>query len=186
MLTIQQLESNKKKFQDTNVKYQIFTPELEEFLGNDFYTAPATTTIEMYGCYPGGLLNHCMKAAKYAVQTNDLLPTKMKVEVSSIIKCVFLSQIGKVFMFKPNENDWQRKTLGKMYEFSDLPVSMKAGERAIFYSTNYGVKLTEEEYQSVLNSDKDSDDKMSKYHSTTLSNVIKIGFELAILEEKNG
>jgi glycerol dehydrogenase-like iron-containing ADH family enzyme len=110
----------------------------------------------------------------------------MKVEVSSIIKCVFLSQIGKVFMFKPNENDWQRKTLGKMYEFSDLPVSMKAGERAIFYSTNYGVKLTEEEYQSVLNSDKDSDDKMSKYHSTTLSNVIKIGFELAILEEKNG
>ena len=33
---------------------------------------------------------------------------------------------------------------------------------------------------------KEPDEKMAKYRSTTLSHVIKIGFELSILEEKNG
>jgi hypothetical protein len=48
------------------------------------------------------------------------------------------------------------------------------------------VELNEEEFQTILNTDKESDDKMVKYHSSNLSNVIKLGFELAILEEKNG
>jgi hypothetical protein len=99
----------------------------------------------MYSCYPGGLLNHCFKAAKFAVKINELLPENMRTETSSILKCVFLSQVGKTFMFKLNDNEWQRKTLGKMYEFTDSDVSMKAGERSVYYATKFGVTLTEEE-----------------------------------------
>lgn len=186
MLNSEQLETNKKKFHETNTKYGIFTKELEDFLGMDFYTAPATTSLDMYGCYPGGLLNHCFKACKYAVKTNEMLPENMKVDVKSILKTIFISQVGKVFLFCPNTNEWQRKTLGKMYEFCNDLVSLRVGERSAHYATKYGVELTEEEFQSILNTDKESDDKMAKYHSTNLSHVIKIGFELAILEEKNG
>jgi hypothetical protein len=110
----------------------------------------------------------------------------MREEVATILKCVFLSQIGKVFLFCPNQNDWQRKTLGKMYEFCDNLISLKVGERSVRYATKYGVELTEEEFQTILNTDKDSDDKMVKYHSSNLSHIIKLGFELSILEEKNG
>jgi hypothetical protein len=88
MLNVEQLESNKNKFKETNKKYSIFSESLENFLGDDFYTAPATTTLDMYGCYPGGLLNHCFKACKYAVKTNELLPEKMRVDVKSILKGV--------------------------------------------------------------------------------------------------
>jgi hypothetical protein len=186
MITVEQLESNKKKFLETNSKYKIFTKELENFLGDDFYTAPATTTIDMYGCYPGGLLNTSLKACKYAIKINELLPENMREEVPTILKCVFLSQIGKVFLFCPNQNEWQRKTLGKMYEFCNDLVSLRVGERSVHYATKNGVELNEEEFQTVLNTDKESDDKMVKYHSSNLSNVIKLGFELAILEEKNG
>ena len=49
MIPVEQLETNKKKFLETNSKYKIFTKELEDFLGDDFYTAPATTSIDMYG-----------------------------------------------------------------------------------------------------------------------------------------
>jgi hypothetical protein len=176
MISAEQLESNKKKFLETNSKYKIFTKELENFLGDNFYTAPATTTIDMYGCYPGGLLNTSLKACKYAIKINELLPENMRQETSTILKCLFC----------PNQNEWQRKTLGKMYEFCNGLVSLRVGERSAHYATKYGVELNEEEFQTILNTDKESDDKMVKYHSSNLSNIIKLGFELSILEEKNG
>jgi hypothetical protein len=186
MITAEQMESNKKKFVETNNKYKIFTPELADFLGEEFYTAPATTSLDMYGCYPGGLLNHCLKAAKYSIKLNELLPENMRQNTTSILKCVFLSQIGKTFMFKFNDNEWQKKTLGKMYDFVENEVSMKASERGLHYIMKYGVELNEEEFQSILNSDKESDDKMVKYRSSNLSNIVRMGFELSIIEEKNG
>lgn len=185
MLSVEILEQNKKKFKETNKKYNIFTQELEDFLGEDFYTAPATTMLDMYGCYPGGLLNNCLKSAKYAIKINDMLPENTKVNPTSILKCIFVSQIGKVFLFKPNKNDWQIKNQGKMYEFNEELTSLKVGERSAYYATKYGVSLTEEEFQAILNTDKDSDDKQAKYHSENLSHIIKMGFELSILEEKN-
>jgi hypothetical protein len=186
MLTSEQMQSNKVKFIQTNSKYNILPPELEDFLGEDFYHAPATTTLDMYGAYPGGLLNHCLQASKYAIKLNNILPEKMQQSVDSILKCVFLSQIGKTFMFKFNESEWHRKTLGKMYDFVEHEVSMKSGERSIYYLMKYGVTLKEDEFQTIINSEKDSDDKMSKYRLTDLSNIVRMGIELSILEEKNG
>ena len=71
MITAEQIESNKKKFLDTNIKYKIFTDDLLDFLGEDFFIAPASTSLDMYGCFPGGLISHCFKAAKYSVKTNE-------------------------------------------------------------------------------------------------------------------
>jgi hypothetical protein len=184
MLTTQQLEANKQKFIDTNNKYEIFTPELLDFLGDGFYISPASPTLEMYGCFPGGLLNHLIKACKYAVQINDLLPETIKQNKESIIKCAFLSQIGKVFLFKPNPREWHRKNLGKMYEFTDDLVSLKTGERSVYYAINHGVKLKENEFQAIVNLDKDETDKQAKYYSEALTNIVKQGIELAIIDEK--
>lgn len=187
MLTVEKLEKNKIIFQETNRKYNIFTKELEDFLGDDFYIAPATTNMDMYGCYPGGLLQHLKTVSKYAVHINNLLPDNIKQDIGTIIRIVFISQIGKVFLFKPNPNDWERTNRGKMYTYTtDLNVSLRIGERSIYYAFNYGVKLTDEEYQAIINLDKDDTDKMAKYFSSPLSQIIKQGFELAILEEKYG
>jgi hypothetical protein len=184
-LTIPQLEHNKAKFIETNQKYNIMTKELEDFLGDDLYTSPASTTLSMVGCYPGGLLNHTIKACKYAIKINDILPEGLKQTPISIVKSVFLSQIGKVFMFCLTENEYQKKR-GQMYDFCDDTIRLRVGERSIYYATKYGVRLTEEEYQAILNLDKDDEDKMAKYFSSPLTQIIKWGFELAIMEEKNG
>lgn len=185
MLTIKKLEQNKATFIETNQKYQIMTKELEDFLGDEFYTSPASTTLTMVGCYPGGLLNHIIKACKYAIKVNELLPEGVKQQPSSIVKATFLSQIGKVYMFCLSENEAQKKR-GQMYDFCDDVIRLRVGERSIYYATKYGVQLTQEEFQAILNLDKDEDDKMAKYFSTPLTSVIKWGFELAIMEEKNG
>ena len=97
-----------------------------------------------------------------------------------------MSQIGKVFLFVPNESEWHRNKLGKMYEFNDELVSMRVGERSAYYCSLHGVKLNEEEYQTIVNSDKGDNDLQSKYHSTPLAQIVKQGFELAIFEQKHG
>ncbi len=185
MLTIPQLEHNKAKFIETNEKYNIMTKELVEFLGDGLYTSPASTRLTMVGCYPGGLLNHTIKACKYSIKVNEILPEALRQPVPTIVKTVFLSQIGKVFMYCLTENDSTKKQ-GQMYDFCDDIVRLRVGERSAYYAINHGVKLTEEEYQAILNLDKDDEDKMAKYFSSSLTSIIKWGFELAVLEEKNG
>jgi hypothetical protein len=186
MISKEVIEKNKSKLIETSEKYGVLTPSLLEFLGEDLFTAPASTSLDMYGAYPGGLLEHIFVASKYAVNVNGLLPKGLQQPIPSILKCTILSQIGKVFLFKPNESEWHRKNLGKMYEFNDQLVSMRVGERSAFYCSKFGVELTEEEYQTIVNSDKGDDDLQAKYHSTPLAQVVKQGFELAIFEQKHG
>jgi len=183
MLTIDQLEKNKAKFVETNKKYNIFTKELEEFLGDGFYTSPVSSSLNMVGCYPGGLLQQVIKACRYTLKLNDILPDDMKQPAETIVRVVFLCQIGKVFMFKLNDSPAMGN---KMYDFNDDIVRLHVGERSAYYALKYGVKLTEEEYQAIINIDKEIDDKMARYFSSILSQIIKNGFELAVMEEKNG
>jgi hypothetical protein len=183
MLTIAQLENNKKKFLETNVKYNIFTKELLGFLGEDIYTSPYSSSLNMMGCYPGGLLHHVIKSCRYSIKLNEILSDHLQKPIESIVKVVFLCQIGKVFMFKLNDGP----PIGnKMYDFNDDIVRLHVGERSAYYALKYGVKLTEEEYQGIINIDKENDDKMAKYFSSTLSLIVKNGFELAAMDEKNG
>ena len=186
MLSANQLERNKKTFQESNLKYGIFTKELEVFLGEDFYISPASGSLDRYGCYPGGLLNHLIKACKYSIKICEIFPATIKPELNTIVRTVFLSQIGKVNQFIPVDNVWVKKNTNKMYSFNNDGVRFQIGERSVYYALTHGVELSEVEYQAILNLDKDEDDKMSKYFSEPLSQIIKMGFELAIIEEKNG
>lgn len=183
MLTIDQLEKNKAKFIETNAKYNIFTKELLDFLGEDLYTSPYSSSLNMIGCYPGGLLHQVIKSCRYSLKLNEILSEHLQNPTATIIKVVFLCQIGKTFMFKLNDKSVQG---GKMYDFNDDIVRLHVGERSAYYALKYGVKLTEEEYQAIINIDKENDDKMARYFSSTLSHMIKTGFELAAMDEKNG
>ena len=187
MISEEQIKKNKQKFDETNQKYNIFTKELQEFLGEDFYLSPASASLDMYCCYPGGLLHHLIKVCKFSVNLNNMLPANIKSDDATIIRVVFLSQIGKTFLFKFNSNEWYAKNKGKVYEYrSDEMVSMTIGERSAYYATKYGVKLTEEEYQAIINTDKDGTERSVRWLSKPLSHIIKLGFEMALMEEKYG
>ena len=182
MLTITQLEKNQKRFIETNQKYDIFTKELEEFLGDAFYTAPSSSSANMIGCHPGGLLHYLIKACTYAIKVNEVLPDRLKQPVADIVRVVFLSQIGKVFMFTLKEGG----NTNRPYDFNDDIVRMHVCERSVYYALTHGVKLSETEYQAILNIEKDEDDKQAKYFSEPLTEVIKHGFSLAVMDLKNG
>lgn len=178
------LEKNVKKFEEVNGKYEFFTKGLLDFLGQDYFLAPASPMRDMNNAFPGGLLDHTIKVAKYAVYLNNSLPESMREPLESVLKVSFLSEIGKTFLFKPCTSEWHIKNQGKYFEFNEDLVSMRVGERSAFYALSNGVKLTEEEYQSILNHDKSEEDKQVRWYTSKLGQLLKQATDLAILEEK--
>lgn len=176
---------NKEKFLETNETYGILSIELLKYLGDNLFAAPASTMESMYNAYPGGLVDYILKVTKYGINLNNILPKNLQVDKDSLIKVCFLHQIGKTFLFDLCTSEWHRKNQGKMYEYNEDLVSMRVSERSIYYCMDNNVKLTEEEYQSILNYDKGDDDKQSKWYGSTLSTLLRQANELAIMECKN-
>ena len=159
------------------------TEELKELIGTDLMIAPASTMVKLHNAFEGGLIDHILKVMKYAYKTNLMLPDNMQVTKQSLIKVVYLHQIGKCNLYVPNTSQWHRDKLGQMYEFNEDITSMRVGERSVFYALNYGVKLTDEEFAAIVNHDK-VDDAMAEWHNSIIGEVLKVANKLAILEEK--
>ena len=178
------LEKNIKKFEEVNEKYKIFSKELLDFLGQDYFLSPASPMKDMNNSFHGGLLDHAIKVAKYAVYLNKSIPESMQESMDSILKVSFLSEIGKTFLFTPCKSEWHKTNLGKYFEYNEELVSMRVGERSAYYAQTNNVKLTENEYQAILNHDESDEDKQVRWYTTKLGQLLKQATDLAILEEK--
>lgn len=175
--------ANAKKYFETATKNGFMNDELMSFLGEEFIKAPATSMTSYHNAFEGGLIDHLLKVAKYAINVNNSLPEDERVDQTSLIKVCLLHGIGKAKLYTPCTSEWHRKNQGKMYEFNEDLVSMRVGERSAYYAISHGVKLTEEEYTAILFFDK-TDDKMSEYHNSMLGELLKIGNILAIKSAK--
>jgi hypothetical protein len=180
MLKKETIDKNKRIFQQTNEKYQIFTKKLLEFLGEEIYKAPASTKASLYNACEGGLLDHMIKVAKYSAILNEVLPENIRSSKESIMKVAFLCEIGKVFLYEENT----KVSSEYVYDYKKDQVAMLIGERSLFYALSNGVMLTEEESQAILNVYKSDDDKMSKWFSSSLSMILKTAVDFAIIEER--
>lgn len=175
--------ANAKKYFETATKNGFMNDELMSFLGEEFIKAPATSMTSYHNAFEGGLIDHLLKVAKYAININNSLPEDERVDQTSLIKVCLLHGIGKAKLYTPCTSEWHRKNQGKMYEFNEDLVSMRVGERSAYYAISHGIKLTEEEYTAILFFDK-TDDKMSEYHNSMLGELLKMGNILAIKNAK--
>jgi hypothetical protein len=171
--------ANTKKYFETATKNGFMNDELMSFLGEQFIKAPATSMTSYHNAFEGGLIDHLLKVAKYAIGINNSLPEDERVDQTSLLKVCLLHGIGKAKLYTLCTSEWHRKNQGKMYEFNEDLVSMRVGERSAYYAISHGVSLTEEEFTAILFFDK-TDDKMSEYHNTMLGELLKMGNILAI------
>ena len=187
MIDATQIEKNKKAYYASIKAYNVCHIDLVDKLADmGLFEAPASTMLNLHNAFPGGLVDHLIRVAGYAVKLNEMLPEALKQTKESVIRVSLLHGIGKTGLYTPCKSEWHIKNQGKMYEFNDDLVSMRVGERSAYYCSLHGVKLNEEEYQTIVNSDKGDNDLQSKYHSTPLAQIVKQGFELAIFEQKHG
>lgn len=175
--------ANAKKYFDTANKLGFMTTELTSFLGQDFIKAPASTTESLHNAFEGGLIDHLLRVASYAIKFNNALPEGERVNQDSLLKVCLLHQIGKAKLYIPNESEWHRKNLGKNYNFNEDLVSMRVSDRSILYAVSNGVTLSEEEYQAIILFDRE-DDKMAEYHNSRMGDLLKMANLFAIKAEK--
>lgn len=179
----ERIVANTKKYFDTATKLGFMNDDLTSFLGEDFIKAPASSMLEFNNAFEGGLIEHLLTVAKYAVLINKSLPEDERVDQNSLLKVCLLHQIGKAKLYTPCLSEWHREKQGKMYEFNSELTSMRVSERSIFYATSNGITFTDEEYIAILNHDK-TDDKMSVYHNSMLGELLKMGSILATKSEQ--
>jgi len=179
----EKIVANTKKYFETATKLGFMNDELMSFLGEEFIKAPASTMESLHNAFNGGLIDHLLRVAQYAVKFNNALPEDEKVDQTSLLKVCFLHQIGKANLYKECDSEWHRKNQGKMYEFKENLVSMRVSERSVYYALSHGVKLTQEEFSAIIMHDK-LDDKMAEYHNSILGELLKMGNTFAIKHEK--
>lgn len=183
-LTQEKIVKNTKTYYATLEKYGFFNDKLVEILGESFIKAPASTREDLHNAFEGGLIDHLLKVAKYAVYINKILPEELQVPEKSLLKISLLHQIGKAKLYLPKDSDWHKKQ-GILYDFNNELISMRVGERSVRYIMLAGIELNDEEYQAILNYDKDEEDKQAKWYTATLGIILRQANELAIIEEKN-
>jgi hypothetical protein len=180
----EKIVANAKKYFETATKLGFMNEGFMNFLGADFIAAPASTMESLNNAFEGGLIDHSLRTASYAVKCNNSLPSEEQVDQNSLVKICLLYQIGKAKLYLPCTSEWHRKNQGKMYEFNEDLVSMRISERSIYYAMTHGINFTEEEYSAILMFDK-TDDKMAEYHNSSLGDLLKMGNMFAIKNEKS-
>tara|TARA_R110000796_G_scaffold63162_2_gene145633 strand:+ start:7010 stop:7570 length:561 start_codon:yes stop_codon:yes gene_type:complete len=181
-LTKEQIVENVGKYIKTGKEKGFLTPELEELLGNDFIVAPSSTQTKYGNAFEGGLVDHILRVMKYAYKVNMSLDEEDKASMDSLIKVVYLHQIGKAKLFIPKVSKWHNDR-GIMYDFNEDISSMRVGERSIHYCITNGVTLSEDEYIAILNHDK-TNDLQAEHHNTDLGEILNVAIRLAIMKEK--
>ena len=188
MIDAVQIEKNKKAYYASVKAYNVCRTDLVDKLADmGLFEAPASTMLSLHNAFPGGLVDHLLRVAGYAVKLNEMLPDTLKQTKESVIRVSLLHSIGKVGLYTPCKSEWHIKNQGKMYEFNEELTSMSIGERSVFYMISNNQCdgwLTDIEYQAILNYDKGQGDKMAEWHTSSLGEILKMAIKLAIMEEK--
>ena len=127
------------------------------------------------GCaYSGSMVELVLQIADYACKLNDMYPEEIKVERQSIYKVVLLQHLSKILMFERNDNDWEVRTRGFVYKFSNkVDVTLKGGECSLWIANNAGIPLTIEEYEAMRVVDKQDELKNNKWYLSTLAMIVQ-------------
>lgn len=188
MIDATQIEKNKKAYYASVKAYNICNMVLVDKLADmGLFESPASTMLSLHNAFPGGLVDHLLRVAGYAVKLNDMLPEGLKQTKESVIRVSLLHSIGKTGLYTPCKSDWHIKNQGKMYEFNEDLTSMTIGERSVYYMISNNQCdgwLSDIEYQAILNYDKAQGDKMAEWHTSSLGEILKMAIKLAIMEEK--
>ena len=121
-------------------------------LGERIIMCPASTKLDQYSPYPGGLVSHSIDVAGTMRKIND--SHELNLQTSSILKVGLLHDIGKIGdldqdLFTPQDSEWHREKLGQMYKYNENLQRMSVSHRTLFLLQRFNVSLTSDEWIAI-------------------------------------
>lgn len=180
------IKTNEKIYRGLIKQHNVCNEEVIDYLDEmGFFYAPASTMTSLHNAFEGGLVAHLINVTKQALKFNEDLPEALRQEPASIIKVGLLHGIGKTNLYTKCTSEWHRKNQGKMYEFNEDIISMTVGERSAYIYLNSGDQLKQNEYQAIINHDKDASTPMVQWHTEPLGRLLRDAIYWTIMDEKH-
>jgi len=135
-----------KRFEDENLS------TLVESLEQRIATSPANAQKDEYGCEDGGLIASMLETLTMIRKLDAA--TGKQCDPKSLYKVALLHDIGRIGTTSeeyclPQDSDWHYEKLGLVYKRNQNLYQYNPVQFTFQLLTNYGVKLSEEEYNAI-------------------------------------
>ena len=127
--------------------------EMFKEIGEEYFTAPASSREEFHNAFPGGLCAHSLNVVKYLWRLQkDLCPDKWPNHRLTFVG--LFHDLGKIGVdgkprYIPNDNAWQRTEWGKIYKTNPKMPFMTIDDATSFTLQQYGIILSHEEWLAL-------------------------------------
>ena len=123
-----------------------------ESLGERLSTCPASSRLDQYSAFPGGLIQHSLDVTSTMRKINE--SHDLGLSTSSILRVGLLHDIGKVGStdqdyFILQDSDWHREKLGQMFKFNENLSRMSVSHRSLCLIQQFGITLEPEEWIAI-------------------------------------
>lgn len=185
MLTQEEKEKNLhlflKKVREVCGEQESFSEDLISKLQD----ASFTHSNEYGYAFDGSLLEVVLKKlTPYAVRLNELLPENKRADKDSLVKVCLLHQISKAVKLVKNDNQWEIEKRGFAYKYDNTLPSLRTGIHSLVLSNLSGITFTPGEAEAMIIIDRDPSDDQARWHSSTLSTIVKLANEMVYTEIK--
>jgi hypothetical protein len=160
--TAEQLEENYNKFLSYIDKYitgdrkdrlkQLYLDHAERIM-----LMPAASVDHHHNTFPGGYVDHVMRVMDCALKVKNLWAecgAYINYTDEELIFAAMNHDLGKIGteeaeQYLPNDSEWHRKNLGKMYKHNSVNPFMTVPDRGLFLLQARGIPVSFNEYLGI-------------------------------------
>ena len=160
--TAEQIEDNFNKFIDVIDKH-IASPRKEKLI--EFYQnhaerlmlMPASSTDHHHNAFPGGYIDHVIRVVDCAISIKNLWTLSgayINYTDEELVFAALNHDLGKIGtqeaeQYLPNDSEWHRKNLGKLYKYNPANAFLPVPERSLFLLQELGISVSLNEYLGI-------------------------------------
>ena len=129
-------------------------------LQKEVLSSPCAVNEDMGTAYKGALIVHINMAYALAKSIAQKVSGTFQINPKSLLKVCYIMHLSKRYTYVENDNEWEIKNRGLIFKFNNnIEGTLKGGQKSALEALNNGVKLTPEEFESILVLDSDEDNK---------------------------
>jgi hypothetical protein len=122
---------------------------------------PASSIDHHHNAFPGGYVDHIIRVVQCAFKLKDLwasMGANINYTDEELAFAAMNHDLGKIGteeaeQYQPNDSEWHRKNLGKLYKYNSANPFMTVPERSLFLLQQRGIVVSFNEYIAIRTHD---------------------------------